>query len=453
VLGLAVVTAACGGGASAGPADGGSPFTADTGAEAQDEASTPRDASSPVDGQAGADGHSPMDGDVPDGEPVAQDAAVDAAVLAVALTACPEGDYAAPVTIGGTQTFSLVVDTGSTTLGVASSQCTTCDGVTPVYTPGTGATDEQMTAKSQYVTGYWSGEIYQDSVAAVTAAPPVSTEVRLVSIDSQENFFQTIQCGQGVLGLARAKAAVAGTTGFFDQLVATGAVANVFGMELCPTGGTLWLGGYDPTATTGSPQYIPFAISPYASYYYVVKLTSITVLGDTVPVATAQYSDAIVDTGTNAFVVPTAAYASITATIAASPAFAEIFGADAGGFFSLQATADAGPIDASGDIDAGVMVGQACATLTQTKAELDSALPALTLTFGSNPGVSVQATATESYLAPAGKNVWCSALAAVDPSASFPFASIVGTPVLRSNVVIFDRAGDRLGFAPHAPCP
>ena len=35
----------------------------------------------------------------------------------------------------------------------------------------------------------------------------------------------------------------------------------------------------------------------------------------------------------------------------------------------------------------------------------------------------------------------------------FPLASILGAPVLRSNVVIFDRAKKRIGFAPHAPCP
>ena len=255
-----------------------------------------------------------------------------------------------------------------------------------------------MTAKSQYVTGYWSGEIYQDSVAAVTA-PPLSAEVKLVAIDSQEQFFQTIQCGQGVLGFARcAQLRRDRHHGLLRPAHRNGGGRECLWNGALSHRGTLWLGGYDPTATTGPPQYIPFAISPYSSYYYVVKLASITVLGNTVPVATAQYSDTIVDTGTNAFIVPTAAYVSITATITASPAFAEIFGADAGTFFSLQSPADAGSTDASGDIDAGVTIGQACATLTQTKAELDSALPPLTLTFGSNTGVSVQATATESRI-------------------------------------------------------
>jgi len=29
----------------------------------------------------------------------------------------------------------------------------------------------------------------------------------------------------------------------------------------------------------------------------------------------------------------------------------------------------------------------------------------------------------------------------------------MGSPVLRSNVVIFDRANKQIGFAPHTPCP
>jgi hypothetical protein len=412
------------------------------------------DASGASDGHGAADGSSVSDGGptVNDGDAALPDAALDAApVVAVTLTACPEGDYSAPVSIGGSQSFALVLDTGSTTLGVASNQCTTCDGVAPVYTPGSSATNEDMTATSQYVTGNWSGKVYEDTVSM---GAPASTDVKLVAIDSQENFFQTIQCGEGVVGFAPAASALSGTTGFFDQVVATQGFADVFGLELCPSGGTLWLGGFDPSAATAPLQYVPYANSPYSSYYYVLELTSVTVTGNTVAVATGKYSDAIVDTGTNAFIVPTAAYATITSAIAQSPGFVQVFGADAGSaFFSLQPPPDAGVADASGDIDAGVMAGQACATLTATRAELDAALPPLTLTFGSNPAVQVQAAATQSYLFQAGDDVWCSAIAAVDPSPTFPFDSIVGTPVLQSSIVVFDRVNRRLGFAPHAPCP
>jgi hypothetical protein len=76
----------------------------------------------------------------------------------------------------------------------------------------------------------------------------------------------------------------------------------------------------------------------------------------------------------------------------------------------------------------------------------------LTLAFGDDESVTVQAVATESYLVPY-QGYWCPALYGMDQGHDFPFAAILGSPVLRSRVVVFDRANRRVGFAPHAPCP
>ncbi len=418
---LVVVGCSSAGREDAAPSDSGD--RVDT-ATATDAATTP---------EAAAQGDGGLAGDA------SQDAADASPLVTVTLAACPEGDYAAPVTVGG-QPFTLVLDTGSTTLGVASAACSSCDGVTPVYQPGPTATDQHQTATSQYVTGSWSGEIYADTVSVAAGA---TASVDLVAIDQQSSFFQTIQCGQGVIGFAQASAALTGTTGFFDQLVATGVVPDVFGLELCPTGGTLWLGGWDAAAITAPLQYVPFSTSAYAAYYYVVGLASVGVSGVTVPIASGTYTDAIVDTGTNAFIVPTAAYQTITSSLAASPAFTQAFGATGGQqLFGPPPSADA-----------GIATSQGCATTNAARDELDATLPALTLTFGGPPGVTVTARATQSYLTQAGPSTWCSVLAAVEPGPDFPFDSIVGTPVLKSSVVVFDRVNRRLGFAPHAACP
>jgi hypothetical protein len=423
VAGMALVVIGCSGGRGEDAAASDAGDGADA-ATATDAAPTPEAAATDDGGSAGD---------------ASQDAADASPLVTVTLTACPEGDYAAPVTIGG-QTFSLVLDTGSTTLGVASSACTSCDGVTPVYQPGSTATDEHQTATSQYVTGSWSGEIYADTVSVAAGA---TASVDLVAIDQQSSFFQTIQCGQGVIGFAQPKAALPGTTGFFDQLVASGGVPDVFGLELCPTGGTLWLGGWDATALTAPLQYVPFSSSAYAAYYYVVGLASVAVMGTTVPIASGTYTDAIVDTGTNAFVVPTAAYQTITSSLVASPAFTQAFGATGGQqLFGAQGAADA-----------DITTSPGCATTTATRDELDAMLPALTLSFDGSPVATVTAHATQSYLMQAGPSTWCSVLAAVDPGPDFPFDSIVGTPVLQSSVVVFDRVNQRLAFAPHAACP
>jgi hypothetical protein len=444
---LAPVTAACGG-STGSPDVGKGDASPDVGELLLDldagKDATNADQSAPVEASASTD------------------AGTDAAsgLTAVPLVSCVPSEYLASVSIGGTQTFRLAIDTGSTTLGVASSKCTDC-AVSPEYTPGTSATDENKTADSQYGTGDWSGEIYQDTVRAGSGPSAPDT---LVAIDSQSQFFQPgVRCGtgagpDGILGLGPTGAALAGTQGFFDALVSDAHVPDIFATELCDGSGTLWLGGYDPSFTTAAPQYTPL-VPGVDAYYYAVTLTSITVAGTSVPVASGQYTDSIVDTGTSVFILPTSAYDTVTTTIGANAAFRQIFGF--GGPGPVDASAGDGSTAEGGMADAAVDSGNGaswfanpenCVALSQTKAELDAMLPPLTLVFGSNPPVSVQAAPTESYLV-SYEGEWCPALYAMTPGPSFPLASIMGSPVLRSNVVIFDRANSRIGFAPHTPCP
>jgi len=369
---------------------------------------------SPVTGSDGA----ALDG----GEPEASTADL----VTIPLSMCaPAVVYTAPATVGS-QSFQLLVDTGSTTLAVASSSCSGC-GVKPEYTPDSSAVDEHRTATSEYGTGSWSGEIYEDTVAIGSA----STPVKLAAIDSQTGFFQSFTCSiQGVAGFGPAGAALPGTNAYFDDLVASAKVPNVFATQLCDGSGTLWLGGYDPSATTGAPQYVPLTSGVLSQVYYSVNLTSVTVAGTTVPIATAQFPDSVVDTGTAGFLLETTAYDALTAAIQNDAAFTKALGSS---FFTTEAG------------------GVACAPSTASKAALDAALPPLTLTFGS---VSIQAAPTESYLFPYMGEAWCSALL-TDPSVSseLPLASIIGSPILRSSIVIFDREKNRIGFAPHAACP
>lgn len=356
----------------------------------------------------------------------------------VRLYSCLPLVYTAPVTLG-TQPFQLLFDTGSTTLAVAGSSCS-CMTATPKYTPGPTAVDQKQTAMANYGSGSWSGEIYQDDVALDTAP---TTPVKLAAISTETNFFNAIQCdsssggNQGIIGFGPTDAASAGTTGFFDDYVATHHVPDVFSIKLCDTGGTLWLGGFDATAMTAMPQYVPLDTLPLGTgmmldqLYYAVGLTSITANGtDVVVGANAQVPDVVVDTGTSAVLLNTNSYNGLTAAIQGNAAFTQIFGSS---FFPTAANSLGTP---------------ACKMVTETKAQLDAMLPVLTFKFG---GVSVQAVATESYLFTyAGQ--WCSSLAG-DSAALGPLAGILGAPAIRSNVVVYDRAQKRVGFAPHTPCP
>ncbi len=339
--------------------------------------------------------------------------------------------YTVGATIGSQQ-FQLTVDTGSTTLGVASSSCSGCD-VTPKYTPGSTAVDQKKTASSQYGTGSWTGEIYKDSVAL---PPTAASPLEFVAIDTQSMFFEPIPCDsksgtiQGIVGFAPGTLALPGTQGLMDQYVATQNVPDVFSTKLCDKGGSLWLGGYDPAATTAPPQYTPFAAQYFGAGYYAVNLVSIEVNGTTVPVASTEFGDSLVDTGTSIFALNSTAYDALVAAIGGDAAFTKEFGGAS--FFSGSTP---------------------CATSSATKATLDATMPALTLTFGSNPAITVQATATESYLFSAEGEGWCSAIQGFTQGANAPVAGIMGAPILRSNVLVFDRTQKRLGFAPHTACP
>ena len=339
--------------------------------------------------------------------------------------------YTVGATIGSQQ-FQLTLDTGSGTLGVASSSCSGCS-VTPEYTPGSTAVDQKKTASSTYVSGSWSGEIYKDDVSL---PPGASTLLDFVAIDTQSMFFQPIPCDsksgsmQGIVGFAPPAAALAGTTGLMDQMVASQKVPDVFATKLCDTGGSLWLGGYDPAATTGAVQYTPFQPQFFDAGYYGVNLVSIEVNGMTVPIASAQYADSLVDTGTSIFALGTTAYDALIAAIGSDAAFTKTFGGAS--FFTAQ---------------------QPCVATSATKATLDATMPALTLTFGSGPAITVHATATESYLFSYMGQGWCSAIQGFPSGPNAPVAALMGAPILRSNVLVFDRAQKRLGFAPHTACP
>lgn len=371
---------------------------------------------------------------------VGQESGADGGVLTVKLSGCSAFSYQAPVAVGS-QSFDLVLDTGSTTLAVASTSCTDCTGISPEYKPAETAVDDHATASSIYGSGAdtgpgWTGEIYQDT-ASVGGTHAATTTMRLVAIDTQNQFFVPEECSsgtvawQGIVGFAPAADAITGTDGYFDRLVLGGAIANVFATQLCEPGGFLWLGGYDPAHVTGPPAYTPLLTTGDGVAAYLVDLEQVVTEGMTAQVHAGSYVESLIDTGSNQFFLPPAAFATVTAAIEGNAAFKALFGSNGPSFFT----------------------GQSCVTLAPTKSELDEMLPGLTLTFGANAAISIAATATESYLVPVGGGSWCTGMEASAPGPDFPFAADLGAPVLRSNVVVFDRAHARVGFAPHGACP
>ena len=341
----------------------------------------------------------------------------------------------AQVTIGGTQTFALQLDTGSTTLAVAASTCATCaaGAVSPLYAPGSGAVDQQQGASmtygdSQANASGWSGEIYEDSVVIDGFSQTVPLD--LVAITTQTDFFISGAFPyEGILGLGPSGGLVDGTTSYLDQIVAHAGADDVFAIHVCPGVGHLWLGGYDPSFSETPPVFTPMIGDPY---YYIVNVSEVQVNGTSLGLPQSVYGSAMLDTGGAGIWLPDVAYAAVVAAIGQSSAFVQEFG-DAETFFANAKSF----------------------TTTRTKAELDAALPPLTFAFGSNPTVTLQMPATESYLWPyvyKGVNRYLPALAVIDSwFTDQGYQYYLGPAFLTGKVTVHDRRNQRVGFA-HAPC-
>ena len=358
----------------------------------------------------------------------------------IPLAGCAQTHYVAAVTLGGNQTFNLSIDSGSTTMAVASNSCTDCN-VSPTYTPGASAHDQMQSAKAQYYNGAsgWSGEVYTDSVA-LDGAPPLS--MAFVAMHDQTKFFNSeVQCPgvtqpvitQGILGVARAGAALPGTDTFMDVLHKQGRDETV-SFALDDLGGTMWLGGYDPQSVASAPTFFPLletssTVSAAAlQSIYVLQASSVSV-GDSAPSAATQNLVLPLDTGTPGFELPPAAYAAVVDAVTSNPGYLANFTAS---FLST-----------------GICTPASTAT---TPAELDAALPTLSVTFADAQGKAVAVTlpATASYLqlgvSVDGKRpYYCPVL-----NRSKISVGLFGATMMRSLVMVFDAANKQVGMAPRA---
>ena len=295
-------------------------------------------------------------------------------LVTVPLSGCYD-THTLRVTLGGAQTFDLNLDTGASTLGVASQACSGCEdaGVSPLYQPGAGAVDLGQPETLMYAPGFgWSGEAYRDTVTIGGMTVPVA----LVAMTSQTSYFTVpSECDtptgmvaapyEGTIGFGPDAFLLPGTNDYIDQAVAAGA-PDVFTVSFCHEGGTLWIGGYDPASMSG-----PLLSTPMGQNAgYTVEWTDARVGGT--HVALPSGTTATVDSGGDEIIVPSSTFSSLAAALAADPAFQAVFGAS---FFSASAQ----PF-------------QNCKTVDELPAAIDAALPLLTLVLRASNPVDVKLT-------------------------------------------------------------
>ncbi|HEY0251057.1 MAG TPA: pepsin-like aspartyl protease, partial [Kofleriaceae bacterium] len=159
--------------------------------------------------------------------------------------------------------------------------------------------------------------------------------------------------------------------------------------------------------------------------YYIVGVGSAAV-GTAASLTSADFGPTIIDTGTTLTYVPKAVVTAVAAGISASANYHTVFG--------TQTLADG-----------------ACLDSTMTAAQIDAALPPLSLTFAGGTA-PISLPATRSYLIAQGHGSWCFTFS--DSSTLFQGqkVSLFGNTLLGGMITIFDVANKQIGFALQTGC-
>jgi hypothetical protein len=359
-------------------------------------------------------------------------------VYAIPLTTpsgADQGSYYMPLLTASGKSFRLDLDTGSTVTGIAGATCSACSGLTPLYSPGASATDTHMTDMASYAdnTG-WSGEIYADSVSLQRGVPAVSLDfVDITSQTTNPPFFSGNDY-QGIFGLGPAALLDPGTSAFFDALVAGGVTATM-AFELCPTEGTMWLGGYDPAHVTSAPQFTPILSTGANAGFYSVDMSALSFGSTDLGATSTTLAGPIVDTGTSLFYIPSAAQTALVSAINANAAFKTLFP----GQTLLDPTT-------SGLPDAGC----AMAAPGTTPAMVDAMMPPLGMTFAAVGGgtFTIHVPAMVSYFYDAGGGQYCLDIYGGGDQGN----ATMGDTIMRALVTVIDVGHQQVGFALTSHC-
>ncbi|CAO3695755.1 unnamed protein product [Umbelopsis ramanniana] len=207
----------------------------------------------------------------------------------------------------GTQTFSLIVDTGSSNTWV---------GAGTKYTPGSTAKNTGDTVSVSYGSGSFSGKEYTDTV---TLGSLVITGQSIGDATSSTGFSGV----DGIIGFGPVdltEGTVSSTSEvptIIDNAYSEGLIpSKVLGVYFEPISGSattanngeLTLGGTDSSKYTGSITYTPITSTSPSSLYWGINVSKIAY--GTTSVSTASLPG-IVDTGTTLIYLQTSTYTAL----------------------------------------------------------------------------------------------------------------------------------------------
>jgi hypothetical protein len=354
--------------------------------------------------------------------------------FAIPLTTPNQSFWSPTLHVGG-QAFVMDLDTGSTSTAIAGTGCSDCTNVSPLYMPSSSASDQKNTAATEYADGTgWMGEIYSDSIGLGSGSPNVSVDIvdistQVVGSMGMAGFFDGQNDYQGILGMGSPDNAEPGTGAYFDSITKAG-VDPVMAFELCPTGGTMWLGGYDSTHAMGTMQYTPMLpIDSQNNPFYSIDITSMTMNGATLGMGSDAFQAPIVDTGTTFFYLPTPIEQATIAAINASPGFQALFP-------STTLDDQQNFCTGSGSVTADMV---------------DAMLPPLEFTVPNKAGgadIKFSIPALESYMFDGGGGQFC---LGIGDGGSFQ-ATTLGDQFMQAFVTVIDVGNSQVGFALDTGC-
>ncbi|XP_065799790.1 beta-secretase 2 isoform X2 [Muntiacus reevesi] len=183
------------------------------------------------------------------------------------------------------QKLQILVDTGSSNFAVAGAPHPYIDSYfdserSSTYRP------KGFDVTVKYTQGSWTGFVGED-VVTIPKGFNSSFLVNIATIFESENFFLPGIRWNGILGLAYATLAKPSSSleTFFDSLVAQAKIPNVFSMQMCgaglpvagsgTNGGSLVLGGIEPTLYKGDIWYTPIK----EEWYYQIEILKLEIGG------------------------------------------------------------------------------------------------------------------------------------------------------------------------------
>ncbi|KAL6467739.1 hypothetical protein MHYP_G00234160 [Metynnis hypsauchen] len=222
------------------------------------------------------------------------------------------------------QTLNILVDTGSSNFAVAAASHPYVTTYFNRALSSTYQTSGQAVAV-RYTQGNWEGELGTDLIS-IPQGPNGTITINIAAILTSDGFFLPGIKWQGILGLAYPLLARPDPSvePFFNSLVQQTGIPDVFSLQMCgagvsvsatsePAGGSLIMGGIEPTLYQGSVWYTPVL----QEWYYQVEVLKLEVGDQNLNLDCREYNmdKAIVDSGTTLLRLPAKVFDAVVEAI------------------------------------------------------------------------------------------------------------------------------------------